>query len=146
MFHLSDDTVVTILSFSDPFSLASFEATSRRSHRLVQSAWIVQDEKVKKREGGSTPRQRVISSFAIHRSCVLSRLSQLVKNSSWSDLSKRGITMLPWDELDGGKHLIHLRVSGHSPFQTYCEPIITVKQTKTFKRAKSLCLHDGSSR
>lgn len=30
--------------------------------------------------------------------------------------------MLPWDELDGGKHLIHLRVSGH---QTYCESIVT---------------------
>ena len=34
--------------------------------------------------------------------------------------------MLPWDELDGGKHLIHLRISGFSPFQTYCESIITI--------------------
>ena len=83
------------------------------------------------REGGTTPRQRVLSSFAVHKSTMMSRLSQLIEDSSWPDLSKRGINILPWDQLDESKHLVHLRMSGltscrNAPFQTYCETTIAI--------------------
>lgn len=133
MFHLDDDSKVAILSFADPFSLTSYEATSRHSRRLVKMAWNVHDKNLTKtqREGGATSRQRVLSSFAVHKSSVMSRLSQLIEDSSWSDLNKRGINILPWDQLDGSKHLVHLRISGltssrNTPFQTYCETTIAV--------------------
>ena len=133
MFHLDDDSKVAILSFADPFSLTSYEATSRHSRRLVKLAWNVHDKNLTKsqKEGGTSPRQRVLSSFAVHKSNVMSRLSQLIEDSSWPELSERGINILPWDQLDGNKHLVHLRISGltscrNAPFQTYCETTIAI--------------------
>ena len=133
MFRLDDDSKVAILGFTDPFSLTSFEATSRHSRRLVKLAWNVHDKNLTKtqREGGATSRQRVLSSFAVHKSSVMSRLSQLIEDSSWSDLSERGINVLPLGQLDESKHLVHLRMSGltscrNTHFETYCETTITI--------------------
>ena len=69
----------------------------------------------------------------------MSRLSQLIEDSSWSDLSERGIHVLPWEELDESKHLVFLRMSGltshrHSPFQTYCETTIGIKANQIARR------------
>lgn len=136
IFRLDKDCLLAVLKFADPFSLTSFEITSKHAQQLVQSTWVVQARNLGEREeGGGTPRQRVISSFAVHNCDILSRLTQMVEGSTSSELSAEGIVMLPWEKLDTSRHLVYLRMSGqaccrYSAPQTFCESVIQIDSSE----------------
>ena len=136
IFRLDEDCLLAVLKFADPFSLTSFEITSKHAQQLVESTWVVQARDLKEREeGGSTPRQRVLSSFAVNKCDILCRLTQMVEGSTSSELSEKGIAMLPWEKLDTSKHLVYLRMSGqaccrYSTPQTFCESVIQIDSSE----------------
>ena len=68
LFDLDDDAIVAALGFDDPRSLCSATMVCRRLRRLADAAWTELDRNLEanKREGGNTPRERVLSSFVVH--------------------------------------------------------------------------------
>jgi len=80
LLDLDDDVIAATLGFTDPPSLCSATMTCRRLRRLADAAWPDLDKSLapNKREGGSTPRERVLSSFIVH--VEKERISRVVNN------------------------------------------------------------------
>jgi len=68
LLDLDDDAIVAALGFNDACSLARAELTCRRIRRLADAAWKTLDKEIAADEwnGGDTPRERVLSSYALH--------------------------------------------------------------------------------
>ena len=68
LLDLDDDAIAATLGFTDPRSLCSATMTCRRLRRLADATWVELDRNLapNKRKGGSTPRERVLSSFIVH--------------------------------------------------------------------------------
>ena len=67
LLDLDDDAIAATLAFSDPRLLCSTTMVCRRLRRLADEAWTKLDKNLEpnRREGGNTPRERVLSSFII---------------------------------------------------------------------------------
>ena len=68
LLDLDDDAIVAAQCSTDPRSLSSATMTCRRLRRLADATWAKLDKNIAtdKREGGNTPRERVLSSFVVH--------------------------------------------------------------------------------
>ena len=79
LLDLDDDAIVTTLGFCNPRTLCSISMNCRQLRRLANAAWEKLEKNIPacKREGGRTPRERVLSSHVVHeRSSWLANLAQ----------------------------------------------------------------------
>ena len=104
LLDLDDDAIAATLSFTDPRSLCSTTMTCRRLRRLADAAWPELDKHLEsnKREGGNTPRERVLSSFVVHSNKEM--IGQIVRHHI-DDMQE----IIP-TELASRDHLIYLRI------------------------------------
>ena len=85
LLDLDDDAIVAALGFSDPRSLCLVTMACRRLRRLADAAWLDLDKHLEqnRREGGSTPRERVLSSFVVHSDKERISREVLTKRNGW---------------------------------------------------------------
>lgn len=89
LFDLDDDAINATLDFSDPRTLCSISMTCRQLRRLTSAAWEKLEKNIPacKREGGRTPRERVLSSYIIHERS--SWLADLAQDVGWKNTGGR---------------------------------------------------------
>ena len=69
LLDLDDDALAATLGFSDPRTLCAITMACRRLRILADGAWAVLDKRIPEdeRAGGSTPREKVLSAFVVHK-------------------------------------------------------------------------------
>ena len=114
-----DDAIDTTLGFSDPCTLCSISMTCRKLRRLANAAWGELEKNIPpcKREGGRTPRERVLSSYVVHeRSSWVAHLAQDVgwKNKEGQMNSKstigRSYPIITNEELRQNRFIFYLYI------------------------------------
>ena len=94
--------------------------TCRRLRRLADATWSELDKNVDadKREGGNSPRERVLSSFVVHE--LAEWVSQEAHAVGWRDLDdilSQGMRIMTSGDLAADNHLFYIAISG-LPAQT----------------------------
>ena len=113
LLDLNDDAITAYLSFTDPPSLSTATMTCRRMRRLADAAWEELDKEIddQKREGGDTPRERVLSSFAVHKDRErMANIARQVERYG-SNIIGKGIVVATPEELDTDNFLLYFFAS-----------------------------------
>ena len=125
LLDLDDDVIAATLGFADPRSLCSATMTCRRLCRLADAAWLDLDKHLEqnRREGGSTSRERVLSSFVVHSDkerisrvadhCVLHDRVGVMQQITLAELANRN-----------SRHLLYLRIINTSNDSVYYDSFI----------------------
>ena len=114
LLDLDDDAIAATLSFTDPRSLCSTTMTCRRLRRLADATWTKLDNNLEpnKREGGNTPRERVLSSFIVH--VEKERISRVARNRIGD------VQAITDTELANHDHLLYLQMGrGHVYYDSF---------------------------
>jgi len=116
LLDLDDDVIVAALGFSDPRSLCSTTMVCRRLRRLADTTWAELDKNIdaNKREGGDTPRERVLSSFAVHELATwVSQVAKTVETRDFHELREGyKVRIISPEDLGADNYLFFLRISG----------------------------------
>ena len=117
LLDLDDDVIAATLGFADPRSLCSATMVSRRLRRLADAAWVELDKNLEpnQREGGNTPRERVLSSFIVHSD------KERIRRVIVGDF--RRIQAINFAELASRDHLLYVQIydmtSGHLYYDSF---------------------------
>ena len=106
LLDLDDDALAATLGFTDPRTLCATTMTCRRLRILADAAWVVLDKHIPndRREGGGTPRERVLSSFVVHQ------------RKSWLediDLKAENLQKVTPNMFRAENYLLYVRMTGH---------------------------------
>ena len=120
LLDLDDDAITTTLGFSDPRTLCAITMTCRRLRVLADAAWVVLEKHIPNdtREGGNTPRERVLSSFVVH------------ERKRWLediDLKAVDLQKVEPEKLKTENHLLYVRLTGTESHGNH-----TVKRVSSF--------------
>ena len=110
LLDLDDDVIAATLGFADPRSLCSATMTCRRLRRLADAAWVELDRELdpNQREGGNTPRERVLSSFMVHSD--IDRIRRVAHHCVLHDHIGPDPRQITLAELASRDHLLYLQV------------------------------------
>ena len=124
LLDLDDDAIVATLGFSDPRSLCSVTMTCRRLRRLADAAWVELDRELdpNQREGGNTPRERVLSSFMVHSD--IDRIHRVAHHCVLHDRIGPDPRQITLAELASRDHLLYLRIINTSNDSVYYDSFI----------------------
>ena len=124
LLDLDDDVIAATLGFADPRSLCSAIMTCRRLRRLADAAWVELDRELdpNQREGGNTPRERVLSSFMVHSD--IDRIRRVAHHCVLHDHIGPDPRQITLAELASRDHLLYLRIINTSNDSVYYDSFI----------------------
>ena len=112
LLDLDDDALAATLGFSDPRTLCSATMTCRRLRILADAAWVVLDKHIpsEKWEGGTTPRERVLSSFVVHER------KRWLEGIAVRDLKAAHLSIVTPEQVRKENHLLYVRITDRSEY------------------------------